>query len=326
MVTSNFKLQTLLAATVLVAGCKLTVISPPGGDVTSPNLNCAGGTVCEVTIDDTSYADTFTANPKPGYEFLKWQRAAGFFCGDSAAPCTVELPADNDLAAAIVGVFATGYIMPVYNDIGIDTDGDGTRNELDEDDDGDSYADDVDGCPLNPINPCQAIPATDIVSANGKQWAQPAIFSYLTWNMINAACPSGVCGSTAILNGYDMSGWTWAGLGDLESLINSYGVSPPTVLTDLNLINLPYYAPDSSQVIAFRAAGWHLLPFGEDGEIDFVAAYTRDVLNDGIADYYMPVGVQCVGYDQDYCNMGYLNSLYTSPDQIDFWGAGWFYR
>jgi hypothetical protein len=44
--------------------------------------------------------------------------------------------------------------MPIFKDVGIDTDGDGVRNELDEDDDNDGIFDIDDLCPLNPNLNC----------------------------------------------------------------------------------------------------------------------------------------------------------------------------
>lgn len=151
MANGKLKLLSMLTAAAFVAGCKLNVISPPGGTVTGANdFTCAGGTVCEVTISEIDYTDTFTATPNPGsgLEFVKWQKAARFFCGDTTDPCTVAMPDDAGAAAAIVSLFATAYIMPVYNDVGFDNDVDGTRDELDEDDDNDNVLDIDDVCPL----------------------------------------------------------------------------------------------------------------------------------------------------------------------------------
>jgi len=88
--------------------------------------------------------------PKPGYQFVKWHKGSGFLCGDSTnLTCTFTMPADANLATTVIGVFATGYMMPVYKDVGIDTDGDGLRNELDSDDDNDGVLDVDDPCPIN---------------------------------------------------------------------------------------------------------------------------------------------------------------------------------
>jgi Divergent InlB B-repeat domain len=147
-----FKVLAILAVTGLVAGCKLEIVSVQGGDIAWDGGSCAEGSNCVIQITDPNFSKTFTVTPKPGYEFLKWQKAPGFLCGDSTAPCAVTMPADANLAAAVIGLFATGRIMPVYKDVGIDTDGDGTRNELDEDDDNDGVLDGNDTCPLTGPN------------------------------------------------------------------------------------------------------------------------------------------------------------------------------
>jgi hypothetical protein len=60
----------------------------------------------------------------------------------------------------------------------------------------------------------------DTVTVAGKEWAQVDQFSNLSWNDINAVCPAGVC--SGILNGYNMTGWTWASVGEFEELISAY--------------------------------------------------------------------------------------------------------
>ena len=72
-------------------------------------------------------------------------------------------------------------------------------------------------------------PITDTVVAHGKEWAQVALFTSLTWYEIDAVCPSangGVC-TTNSLNGWDMTGWTWAGMDEIYALFNAYGADPP---------------------------------------------------------------------------------------------------
>ncbi len=64
-------------------------------------------------------------------------------------------------------------------------------------------------------------PITDTVIVDNREWAQVDLFLGLTWDDINSACPAGACG-TGILNGYDMSGWTWASVADTNALFNSY--------------------------------------------------------------------------------------------------------
>lgn len=82
------------------------------------------------------------------------------------------------------------------------------------------------------------ISGTDIVTADGKEWAQPDLFLNLSWNDIAAQCPAGVCGSGAELNGYDVSGWTWASQDAVDALFNffvsGFGTSGPLAFTEPN--------------------------------------------------------------------------------------------
>lgn len=101
-------------------------------------------------------------------------------------------------------------------------------------------------------------PITDIVTVDGREWAQVDLFENLSWNDVNAVCPGGVCGS-GTLNGFDMSGWTWASTDDLNNLFNYYfsisdapppplGPGPDDVLTS--------GAGPNSYAGLFFADGW----------------------------------------------------------------------
>ena len=60
------------------------------------------------------------------------------------------------------------------------------------------------------------ITAADIVTVDGKDWAQVSLFTGLSWNDINAVCPAGSC--SGALNGWDVTGWSWASLSDVGDL------------------------------------------------------------------------------------------------------------
>jgi hypothetical protein len=101
------------------------------------------------------------------------------------------------------------------------------------------------------------IPGSDIISVDGTKWAQVDLFRSLSWNDINTVCPSGVCGD-GTLNGYDMAGWAWASVDDLNALFNVYlsaaGVSGANLLGPgpdyLQPFAVTAWAP------AFFADGW----------------------------------------------------------------------
>jgi hypothetical protein len=110
----------------------------------------------------------------------------------------------------------------------IDTDGDGIVDPQDTDDDNDGVLDVDDACPLGGANlnglSCTGVPITgnNAITVEGRVWAQPDLFAYLSWNDINAVCPDGACAIGGMLNGHDMTGWTWADVDEVNSLFNFY--------------------------------------------------------------------------------------------------------
>ncbi|CAA0125037.1 Uncharacterised protein [Halioglobus japonicus] len=67
-----------------------------------------------------------------------------------------------------------------------------------------------------------ALPVTDTVVADGKEWAQIDLFAGSSWFELNAVCPSGVCAG-GILNGFSTAEWIWASLDDTKSLMVFFG-------------------------------------------------------------------------------------------------------
>ncbi len=63
------------------------------------------------------------------------------------------------------------------------------------------------------------------VIQDGKEWLQPVDFtgrpSY-TYDEVNEVCPSGVCSGTLPGDSFDLTGYTWASLDDVNALFNSY--------------------------------------------------------------------------------------------------------
>lgn len=66
-----------------------------------------------------------------------------------------------------------------------------------------------------------AAPITDTILVAGKEWAQVDLFGGVSWSELNAVCPAGVCGSGSV-NGFELTGWTWASVNDVNSLFNYY--------------------------------------------------------------------------------------------------------
>ncbi|MFT4518916.1 MAG: hypothetical protein ACI9JM_001305 [Halioglobus sp.] len=150
----------VLLLTGCITACKLAVLVTDGGDVSSLSTtrDCAGGTICEFEITDSTFSEIFTAVPKPGYQFVRWRNGgADFFCADSVSPsCTLTNvgTAGNVAVEAIIASFQLFHIMPVFEFIGIDSDLDGMQDHVDDDDDNDGILDVDDACPLDPDPTC----------------------------------------------------------------------------------------------------------------------------------------------------------------------------
>ena len=213
------QLKPLLALVLLttVVGCKLQVISPAGGYITwvdnGEDKQCQTGSVCQIDVSSAPFTKSFTAVHNPGYQFERWSDGGGFSfqCANSTArTCTVTI---NDDAAgkAIVAVLSSGYIMPIFTGLGVDTDGDGVRDELDDDDDNDGILDVNDDFPLDPsetsdtdgdtvgdnADQCADTPAEATVGADGCAVVDPGrVF------VIREAIPTSAMASTV---SYDRS-------------------------------------------------------------------------------------------------------------------------
>ena len=173
-----------LAIVGLVAGCKVAVIVVEGGEVKSIGSGtCLEGEICIVQVIDTNFSDAFTAVPNPGWHFVKWNSGEGFFCGDSTDPTCTLSAVEFDGNEGIEALIASDQTF---------------------------Y--------LMPI--FEPVLEPDTVTVDDKEWAQVDQFTNLSWNDINAVCPAGVC--SGILNGYNMTGWTWASFVEFEQLINAY--------------------------------------------------------------------------------------------------------
>lgn len=219
---------------IAVSGCKLDVMVPPGGTVASASdaRNCdgsTGGNYCtfDLTTAELPFIESFSASAMPGYRFVKWQKAAGFACGDSTdATCIIAI-SDNSLGRTLLAGFGTRYLMPVFEYLGIDTDGDGILDLRDADDDNDGIEDSEDSCPLSGPNDdgfgCPYPPANSVI-VDGKEWVQPSLFNGVSWEDVNDVCPSafGVHSCTGTLDGINLKGWRWATSAEVRALVNTY--------------------------------------------------------------------------------------------------------
>jgi hypothetical protein len=90
--TSLLKIFTVLLAGCVIAGCKIVVTSPPSGQVRTESgaIFCNSGGVCEITVDDLNFKESFYALPNPGFEFVGWKKKHRGLCGGSSNACRLS--------------------------------------------------------------------------------------------------------------------------------------------------------------------------------------------------------------------------------------------
>ena len=112
---------TLIA--LLLASCRLQVISPQGGNVTWDGGECLEGNVCVIDIDDINFSETFTATAKSGYEFVGWEYILRLNNNPmtpiplpcKTAQCIVGFDTITDeISGVIVESLEQGFVTPVY--------------------------------------------------------------------------------------------------------------------------------------------------------------------------------------------------------------------
>lgn len=275
-----------IAGLVLVlfslASCKLAVLVVEGGSVQSASgtRNCLEQEVCVFLVDDTNFTETFTAVPNEGWSFVRWNSGAFFLCGDSNDPvCVVSNTglAGNPDAESIVQGNTTFYLMPVFEGSYSSNDGE---------------------------------PIVDTIVAGGREWAQVDLFTDLSWDEIKAVCPAGLCNGK--LNGFDMTGWKWASVEDMNALFNDYigdnvlGPGPSQ-----------YLQGNSAWEPAFFADGWR--PTNFISSTRDTSGLTRDMLDDTRA------AVAFIANDDEVLD-GAITSSPLSPIQALPTVGAWFYR
>jgi len=224
---NNIKSLLIIGLVSVLAGCKIAVMVPSGGDITSASgtRNCVGGSLCEHNITDSTFNESFTAVARPGYVFTKWNSGSGFLCANSTNPTCVISNVGTAGNAVIEAVIATGqffYAMPLFEFVGIDTDGDGQKDHVDADDDNDGLLDADDSCPLDGPNldsfGCPSASADYVVSVFGRTWYQVDLFVNLSVNDIRQVC-NPVC-ANGTLNGHPMAGWIFASRDEVAELVS----------------------------------------------------------------------------------------------------------
>jgi hypothetical protein len=172
-----------------------------------------------------------------------------------------------------------GLVFSGNREGGADFDGDGMVDGEDADDDNDCVVDTDDQCPLDSNPGCP-----DTVLVDNQEWQQPNLFKNLTWNDINAACPtssSGACSGT--LAGRDMTGWTWASKVELRALFAEYEfliMSPGVGIEEVGPID---FTASQQAMAEWHASGWRPI----DNQCNyshcnyFYTGYTRDASDTG---------------------------------------------
>lgn len=111
------RLLALLAASLVIVGCKLQVVVPPGGRVVSEsgNFSCEAGESCTVDVTDVFFDETFRAIPDPGYTFVSWRQRLQGWCGGRNAPCRLTTTGFVDTPLlSILNEDYVFYLQPIF--------------------------------------------------------------------------------------------------------------------------------------------------------------------------------------------------------------------
>ncbi|GAB5449801.1 MAG: hypothetical protein Hals2KO_01290 [Halioglobus sp.] len=276
----------LVTALTVLQGCRLQVMVPDGGEVQSVSSGiCLSQTTCVHEIEDATFNDTFTAVPDIGWVFLRWSNGDDFLCpGDTNPVCVVtNVPlAGNPGAEAIIDSTKSYYLTPIFE-------------ELER-------------------------PITDTVQIAGiAEFAQPDLFIELSWNEIRAVCPpwnNYEC--DGILNGWDMTGWTWADVVIISDVFNTYGVTPPlNPFPDGRAQNGSTWAP------AFFSDSWReIVNVGGANPYREIQGWIRD---EGVLFGHGLIGWMRDGDTPLFIDLASTNQSYTKTTATTFLGA-WFHR
>ncbi len=87
-----FRASLALVFPVLLAACRIEITVPEGAAVESLSgtYRCTAEQPCTLSVDDTEFAETFTAIAPPGQRFTGWQKSHRYFCGGSIEDCELS--------------------------------------------------------------------------------------------------------------------------------------------------------------------------------------------------------------------------------------------
>jgi hypothetical protein len=105
----------------VTASCKVSVVVPAGGSVTTQSgaYSCAAGKTCNIDVLDIYFDQTFVAKPATGYQFKSWKKANRRFCGGSSKSCRLFTSgfSGNDLLMSFLATNEVFYLQPEFEKI-----------------------------------------------------------------------------------------------------------------------------------------------------------------------------------------------------------------
>jgi hypothetical protein len=156
------------------------------------------------------------------------------------------------------------------------------------------------------------------VQVNGQQWLQPLDFVNHSWNEMAAVCDPGTGLCSGSLGGSDLTGWMWAGIPEVNSLFNAFGIPGFTGTGESSAVA---YLADSAWAPNFLAT---FLPTGVGHVSGFIRnpyLVNQNVVGEVADNVFIPVRG---GFIADFAR----THIAVGPDEDTpsaLYG-GWFYR
>jgi len=101
-----------------LAGCKVHIVVPAGGEVLSQSgeYRCQAGQTCRIEVLDLLFDETFEAVPNEGYAFERWLNRERGFCGGKSDPCRLVTSgfAGNDILLSILASDDVFFLQPIF--------------------------------------------------------------------------------------------------------------------------------------------------------------------------------------------------------------------
>jgi antitoxin component YwqK of YwqJK toxin-antitoxin module len=101
-----------------ISGCKLKIIVPEGGYITTLSANhlCQSSEACVIEVNSTDFDETFVAIANAGYFFRKWEKSESSLCGGSVENCRLATRSfrGNKPLMAMLDSDATFKLKPIF--------------------------------------------------------------------------------------------------------------------------------------------------------------------------------------------------------------------